>query len=52
MSQFFPHSSIIETENLIFSGARQIFISLMNIKSGISLVAKQLVKIQLLVFIR
>ena len=35
MSQFFPHSSIIETENLIFSGARQIFISLMNTKSGI-----------------
>ena len=32
---FFPYSSIKETENLIFSGVRLIFISLMNTKSGI-----------------
>ena len=32
---FFLYSSIKETENLIFSGVRLIFISLMNTKSGI-----------------
>ena len=31
----FPHLSIKETENLIFSVVRLIFISLMNTKSGI-----------------
>ena len=36
---FFSHFSIKETENLIFSGVRLIFISLMNTKSGFSLVA-------------
>ena len=35
MSQFFPHFSIKETENLIFSSVRLIVISLMNTKSGI-----------------
>ena len=32
---FFPYSGIKETENLIFSGVRLIFISLMNTKNGI-----------------
>ena len=32
---FFPYFSIKETENLIFSGVRLIFISLMNTKRGI-----------------